>query len=89
MQCVYKCALRFSKGIEPRRAHVSFGATPKVENALLLEKVTKNKIVFRCKNWRKIPMWPNTQHFARLSIALIETMRFFSEFRSDNTVSPL
>ena len=46
MQCVYKCALRFSKGIEPRRAHVSFGATPKSTNALLLEKVTKNKIVF-------------------------------------------
>ena len=39
---VCKCALRFSKGIEPRRAHVSFGATPKVQNALLLEKSNKN-----------------------------------------------
>ena len=29
MQCVYKCALRFSKGIEPRRAHVSLGQPQK------------------------------------------------------------
>ena len=60
MQCVYKCALRFSKGIEPRRAKEVLWSLSKIPIEFLFEK-KKQKSFVGTRTDRKKPKLLQTQ----------------------------